>query len=145
MRVLLLALALMGCTIERIVPPVPVDPVIPSPVNPVVAPNLRVLIIEETAERHKVPSKQLVILTAKAIRDYAKEKCAKGPGGHPDFRVWDKDVDASKDGSPALRTMLAKPRQSLPWIVITNDKTEFSGPLPASVDETLALLKKYGG
>lgn len=146
MRVMLLALALMGCTIERIVPPVPVDPVIPSPVNPVnpvVAPNLRVLIVEETAERHRLMPDQIAMLTAGEVRNYLVAKTAK-VGNTPGYRILDKDADLKFEDA-YWRDLMGKPRSSLPWIVIKNDKTEYAGPLPKSIAEVMALLKKYGG
>lgn len=119
----------------------------PKPVDPAPIPGdgLRVLIVYESADLAKYPSAQNAILTALPIREYLNAKCPKGPDGKTtEFRIWDKDVDGYSD-SPLWGDALKRPRASTPWIVISNGKTGFEGPLPATVADTLALLKKYGG
>jgi hypothetical protein len=59
------------------------------------------------------------------------------------YRIWPDDVDGSsveKEWADALK----KPRTSLPWVYLSNGKTGYSGPLPATPDETTKLLQKYG-
>ncbi len=58
--------------------------------------------------------------------------------------MWDAGVDASQE-SQLWQDALKRKRGALPWLVISNGKSGFEGPLPATVDETLTLLKKYGG
>ena len=112
----------------------------PDPPAPIPGEGFRVLIVEEaTEERSKLPASQQLIFTAKAIRDYAKEHCVTDG-----FRILDDDADMSREASVWQEAMKA-PRASLPWLLVTNGKTGFSGPLPLTVDDTLAILKKYGG
>lgn len=137
----LLAVGLCGCPYlpDDVAPPAPT----PDVITPVVAPNLRVLIIEETAERHRLMPDQIAMLTAGEVRNYLLAKTAK-VGNTPGYRILDKDADLKhEDGY--WRELMSKPRQSVPWIVIKNDKTEYAGPLPKSLPEAMALLKKYGG
>jgi hypothetical protein len=130
-------------------PPKPVDPVTPTPkpVEPSIAPipadGLHVLIVYETEDI--LSGKQNSILYGKTIRDYLDSHCAKGPDGKTSqARIWDKDTDASGE-SKLWQDALKRPRQSIPWIIVSNGKEGFEGPLPATVDETLTLLRKYGG
>lgn len=46
---------------------------------------------------------------------------------------------------PRREEAVALSSKTLPWIVISTGKTGYEGPLPKTVAETLALLKKYGG
>ena len=140
----LLAVGLCGCPYlpDDVAPPAP-GPNPPGPVEPVVAGNLRVLIVEETAERHRLMPDQIAMLTAGEVRNYLIAKTAK-VGNTPGYRILDKDADLKhEDGY--WRELMGKPRQSVPWIVIKNDKTEYAGPLPKSLVEVMGLLKKYGG
>jgi hypothetical protein len=121
--------------------PTPVDP---APVIPA-TPSLRFLIIEEKSLRGLLKPAQLAVFESAAITAYAEQKCSKTLPGVPDKRVYDKDLVVTKE--PAwIQNMWKEARPaSYPWIVITNGVTGASQPLPATVDETLALLKKYGG
>jgi hypothetical protein len=125
------------------VPPVPPGPTPPSPA-PIPAPGLHVLMVYESGELSKLPPAQLSVLYAKSIRDYLQAKCPVGPDGKTkEWRVWDADTDASGD-APVWRDAMRRPRSSLPWIIVSNGTTGYEGPLPRSIDETLALLKKFG-
>lgn len=130
--------------------PPPVDPPQPGPVDPpgpAPAPklgDLKVLIIEETGSRGELPSDQIAVFTSVPIREYVRKACSKDPKGNPDFRVYDQNV--SIEGEPEwIQKAWKEPRQDLPWILLSNGTTGFSGPLPATADKTLELLKKYGG
>ncbi len=62
------------------------------------------------------------------------------------WNIWDKDVDAA-NADPEAKALLARPHPTLPWIVLADStgKVAFEGPLPADVDQTVALIKKYTG
>ncbi len=131
-------------------PPVPPGPVPPDPPGPTPGPvpipgdGLRVLIVYESADLAKMPPAQQSILDSAAVRGYLQEKCAKGPDGTPERRIWDKDTDASAE-SKLWQDAFKRPRKEVPWLVISNGKAGYEGPLPATVDDALKLLKQYGG
>lgn len=121
--------------------PVPPGPA-PSPA-PIPAAGFRCLIVYESAELGKMPDAQKNVLYAKSVRDYLNSKCVMGADGKTkEWRIWDKDTDASAE-SQIWQDALKRPRSQVPWIIVSDGKTGYEGPLPASVDETLALLKKY--
>lgn len=133
--------------------PPPVDPVDPKPEPPKPDPKpeptpqpgkLRILIVEETADRSKLPTLQQDILFSPTVRTYIKTACSKSAEGNPDFRVYDKDTDTSKEAA-WVQTAMKEPRNSLPWIILSNGTAGYSGPLPANETATMELLKKYGG
>lgn len=139
---LLLALALFapayasGC----------LDPLNPDDGGNVIVPNvttdgLRVLIVRETRPNRNVPPSQLSIFTSTELRAYCNQKCAK-TNGQPDFRVWDESTDATRD-SKDMQALFKVERKSLPWIVVANRRKGFSGPLPKTVEETIALIRRY--
>jgi hypothetical protein len=80
---------------------------------------------------------------SRMVRDYLDAKCAK-VGGTPEYRIYDKDIDVSRDAK-TWQDAMRRTRAQMPWIIISNGKTGFEGPLPSDVPSTLELLKKYGG
>lgn len=129
------------------VPPTPPGPTPPVPPPPGPAPipgdGLRVLIVYESSEVAKYAPGQITVLYAKDVRDYLNARCVKA-NNWPEWRVFDKDADASGE-SDLWKAALKRDRKTLPWLVVSNGRDGYEGPLPASVDEALALLKKYGG
>jgi hypothetical protein len=123
-----------------VVPPEP-EPT-PEPVPIVVVDDapfpsdaLAVLIVEETIDRSALPADQVNVFTSVLIRQKVAEL-----GG--EIRVWDQHVDASHDDEK-WRLALLRPRESLPWIMIAHGKQGHMGPLPGTVDETIALIEKF--
>lgn len=131
-------------------PPIPVDPVKPDPVNPdpvtpaIVTGPLQILVIEETADRMRIPRTQLEALFGQRLREYCSTHCSKSDGVTPDFRAIDKDSDVSKTDK-WIQDAFKEPRTSLPWISLSNGKAGFSGPLPEDEDRLMQLLKRFGG
>jgi len=123
-------------------PPKPPDPPTPNPA-PIPVDGFRVLILYESADQTKMPAAQQSILFSKTVRDYLNSHCAAGPKVK-DWRIWDKDVDPSGEAK-LWQDVMKRPRVGVPWIVVSNGKSGFEGPLPANVGDTMALLKKYGG
>lgn len=129
-------------------PPGPTPPG-PTPVDPPVDPpapktgNLKVLVVYESEDLGELPSKQIEIFTTTLIREYCDKACSK-TAGQADYRQYDDDVSVATEPE-WIKKAFSEQRQSLPWIVMSNGTTGFSGPLPGTIDETLALLKKYGG
>lgn len=129
------------------VPPGP-EPIPPTPQPPAPIPTdgMRVLVVEESADRSKLTPGQLNAMFAKSVRDYLSAKCAKGPDGKtPEVRYIDKDTPNLTGHSPFFVEAFSRPRQNLPWLIISNGVIGYEGPLPGSEAEMLDLLRKYGG
>lgn len=125
------------------VPPKPPEP--PLPPAPIAAEGLHVLIVYESADLSKLPASQAAILTSSALRDYLNAHCPAGADGQTkEWRVLDKDADMTAE-SPLWQAAMKRPRQSLPWLVVSDGKTGFEGPLPSDLAGTVALIQKYGG
>ena len=142
--------------------PNPPDPT-PSPA-PIPLPGFRVLIVYQTEDA--LSAAQHAILTSAKVREYLNAKCVKGADGKTaEWRLWDADVqgvenDAAHWGA-AMRRVAQKtadwkptrgpdgkiigPTKPLPWILISDGRTGHEDVLPANVNDTLELLKKYGG
>lgn len=124
-------------------PPVPPGPVPPGPVPPGPTPpsplpsdKLRVLTVYESADT----------LTAQqngVMRSTIAYGAINQAGG--EWKVLDKDIDVSAEPPTFWRAGLARPRTSLPWVIISSPKGFWEGPLPKTVAEYLALIKTYGG
>lgn len=118
---------------------------------PIPDPGFRVLFVFEAEDLTKYPRGQLNAMRAKDVADYLAAKCVKGPDGKtPETRAYDQHTPM--DAAPKLwRDAMARPRASLPWVVVSNGKTGFEGPVPhnpadpADLTPVLTLLKKYGG
>lgn len=117
-----------------------VDP--DEPPAPIPQAGLRALIIEETADRGRLPASQLGIFSSTKIRKYVDQNFAKGPSSNPEFRIFDKDLDMSME-SKTWQDAMKLPRDSLPWIIVSNGKTGYSGPLPKNEADVLSLFQKY--
>lgn len=122
--------------------PQPVDP--PPGPAPIPLDGLRVLMVYDADSLARLPAAQHSIFFSAEVRKYLNEHCAKGPSGTAEWRLYPKSVDNSAD-LPHWRAAMARERKSLPWIVISNGKAGYEGPLPANIAEALELLKKYGG
>lgn len=127
--------------------PTPPGPQPPGPVPPGPSPifkDLRVLIIEESADRGKLPAKQREILFDAQVRKWLNDNCKVGPDGVT--REWvipDQDQDLS-GYSKELDELRKRPRKSLPWIIIEGDgNVLYEDALPNDVPSALALLNKY--
>jgi hypothetical protein len=105
----------------------------PSPA-PIPAAGLHVLIVEETDDRGRIPIGQLAALQSTQVRGYVQ-----GKGGQ--FRQYDDDPPIA---DPLWNAARSRPRQSLPWLIVSNgERGGFEGPLPQSVEETLQTIKKF--
>jgi hypothetical protein len=144
-------------------PPQPPTP--PTPPNPVAPQTLRVLLMYESDALVGMKPAQEAILVSPKIREYLAAHCpsetlsAPCPTGicptgtmqsttMPSFRFLDKDANTSRMPVVWQQTVAALRAKNIapPSILICTTKGEaFSGPWPATVDEMLALLKKYGG
>jgi hypothetical protein len=117
----------------------------PDP-KPVPASKVKVLIIEDKKVRTSLPADQVWVLTGRAMRDYLNTVCAPEDqlGYGKAWAIWDKSTDVS-NVPKFWQDALARPRTSLPWLHIANDKGEFlyGGPLPVTTAATVAVIAKY--
>jgi hypothetical protein len=124
--------------------PEPNPPNPPTPTPPAPAPGQISVLFVDNVDDYGKPEYQpyLEVLNSSAIVDYLNSHCAK-VGSTPEWRHWDVSTDVSHE-SQKWQDAMKLPRASLPWIAITNGKTGYSGPLPKTEAETLALLKQWG-
>lgn len=98
--------------------------------------KLSVLIVESTDDRDTLRS-QLNAMESTIWREYVK-----GKGG--DARLLEPEAKL-KNEAEWVAPALAVKRDSLPWLVISDGKRGYSGPLPADIDGLMAKLKEIGG
>jgi hypothetical protein len=125
------------------------DGLAPPGPPPIPSAGLAALILVETENLSTLPKSQLEIIKGRgpgSVWEYLASHCAKGPDGKtPEFRMYDKDVDAGGE-SKFWQDALKLPRgPEMPWLMCTNGRASYTGPLPLTKDETLKLLKKYAG
>ncbi|TXI84791.1 MAG: hypothetical protein E6Q40_08835 [Cupriavidus sp.] len=122
-------------------PVVTVDPVKPTPA-PSPGGDLRVMIVFESAQNHT--REQLNVLNSTKLLAAMNAKCVMD-GGLPSWRRWDKDLDASKDPSPAMRSLWEKvlpiaKSDGLPAMAVACGADVAVYPLPKTEAEAIALL-----
>lgn len=115
------------------------DPDTPAPIP---EPGFRVLIVYETGEATTLPTSQQAIIYGQQVRQYLNNTCIKESDGTAAYRIYDKDIDASGDLQVWRNAMQRRPTE-IPWLIISNGKTGYEGPLPKTVEEFLSLCKKY--
>jgi hypothetical protein len=126
--------------------PPPPDPDNPDPFGKMKAAGLRVLMVFDPAKKSTYTPGQLNILEGGQVRDYLEAKCAPDPrvAAWKAYRIWPDGTDASGEDK-LWQKAFARPRKSLPWVLIGNGSRGYEGPLPADVPAALALLRKFGG
>lgn len=132
--------------VRRLEPVTPPPPPPPSPdAAPIPVPGFRVLMVYESGTLSRLPASQLAVLSSTEIRLYLIARCVKGVDGKTsEWRVYDQNVNLSAE-TPLWKAAMQRPRKSIPWILISTGTSGFEGPLPATIKETLELLKRYGG
>jgi hypothetical protein len=125
--------------------PGPTPPTPPPSPAPIPAPGLRVLLIYKADQLTKLPPGQQEIFFGAAVRGYLASACTLGPDSKTrEFRCWSETTDVSGE-SKLWQDAMKRPRASSPWILISNGTAGYEGPLPATADEALALVKKFAG
>lgn len=121
---LLALLVLAGCPVYPAPGPSPEPEPSPLPVA-----SLKVLVVEESAERHKLTRGQLNVLSSTAMRERVKAL-----GG--EFLVLDQHAEIDK-ADDWVRAAMALDRESLPWMIVAGPKGAWVGPLPDSTDAVI--------
>lgn len=116
----------------------------PDPFSEAASP-IRVLVVLETADAGKLPKEQSAALLSTDVRSYLNSHCVlEADGKTHAWRIWDKDVNPSQE-AVYWQKAFARPRKSLPWLVVSNGRQWSEGALPKDKDALLTLLRKYGG
>lgn len=123
--------------VRRAINSVPNPPPVPPPSTaPFPADKLSVMILEETSERRNLPLSQLILLQSTTFRT---ELAAIGA----EWRIWDDDVDARNESSKWQAALSAWPGEKLPWLLVSNGRSGFSGSLPLTEEETLSIIRRF--
>jgi len=111
-----------------------------SPLTPPIPTTYpHVVIIEETGGREKLSDEDLCAMLNQLTTGVKGYVSAKAPTGkNPGFRRYDEDQEVSRD--PDYIAAMARPRQSVPWIIASDGKQGFEGPFTASsVDQLVEM------
>ena len=126
-------------------PPKPIDPPKPVVLAPIAGDGFKVLIVYEAMTEQTLPAAQQAAIFGKKTRDYLNAKCAPGPDGKPkEWRIFDQNTPTDGD-TQVWRDAMKRPRASVPWLVVSDGKTGFEGPLPATEADITAILTQFGG
>lgn len=124
-------------------PPGPDPPPDPDDKPPFPADGLHVLIVFETLDATRLTEDQRLIIQGGDVREFLKATCPVGPDGKTrTFRIYDADADVSSD-QQVWKAAMGVDRKSLPWLVVSNGKTGFSGPLDMSPEKFKELIQRY--
>ena len=118
------------------------DPPTPTPDGeaPIPEPGFRVLMIYESSKLQDLPT----YVYDQDLRDYLTTHCVRGPSNVAEWRMVDPQVVTAPD-SAIWAKALGRKRDSLPWVLISDGKHGYEGPLPKDKAAMMDLLRKYGG
>lgn len=126
------------------IPPGP-GPTPPQPPAPIPEVGFRALIIFDETSGAQLPQGQQDAIYGEAFRLLLSSKAVKGPDGKtPEWRIWGKDLDVSGE-TKLWQDAYRLPHERLPWLILSNGKTGYSGPLPEKIEDSMALVNKYAG
>ena len=113
--------------------------ILPPSVDPIPGDEFRVMIVYESDDLDNYPRGQVDAMYSSEVRQYLMSNCpANG------FRILDKDADLGLD-LPIWQEAMKRERQGLPWLLIDAQGGGYEGPLPATPEALLELLKKHKG
>ena len=112
----------------------------PEPEPPTPAPipeaGLNILFVAESSDATKMTPGQREILFSLEGRNFLTATCGNN------WRAFDQHVQfTDQDGKWAKA--IQRPRESLPWIIISNGTTGFEGPMPGSLVDLKKLVEEY--
>lgn len=115
----------------------------PKPPAPIPGPGFRALIVYPAEGLTQMPAAQQLIIFGQETRNYLTARTPLGPDGRTrEWRMYPDGVDTAGE-SQLWRDAMARPRASVPWVVLSNGATGYEGPLPATPAAFLDLAKKY--
>jgi hypothetical protein len=110
---------------------------------PIDLPGLRVMMVVESSKLPTYNRQQVDVLFSEKTAMYLNRRCVLGTDGVPEWRVMDPDTEFPENCDLVWCKTLKRPMESLPWIIISNGKTGYEGPLPKTTDELIKLVDKY--
>lgn len=128
-------------------PPPDVDPT-PS-AAPIPANGLHVLAVFD--DKRPVPEDVASVIYGETVRGVLDSKCAKFSDGRPAYRIWGSSTQVVGKGEELWATAFARPRTSVPWLIVSNGKSGYEGPMPrtdkdgTAEQKVLKLIDKYSG
>src|SRR5690606_14267732 len=114
---------------------IPLPDILPDDA-PIPVTEAKVLILYETAERHRLTPGQLDVIddvtAAGELNKYLRDKVGTG-----NFRAYDKDTDVSHS-EPWVKEAVAYYGQHgggvVPWLLVATPRGGYAGPVPDGVD-----------
>ena len=103
--------------------------------------GFRVLIVYHTSELSKLPKTQRAVFVSKELHQYLSQRCVGGKAG---YKFLDPSGDLESE-SALWQDAMDRPREVVPWLIISTGVDGYEGPLPATPTEMLKLVRKYGG
>lgn len=129
------------------VPPSPGPGPGPTPVDPTVTPlpaeGLRVLIVSENEARSELSPQQAGAIFGTKLAAYLNANCVK-VGGKPEWRILDPNAPMENAGDVWVEAM-KRPRAAHHWLLVSNGKAGWEGPLPKTYDEIVAIVERVKG
>jgi hypothetical protein len=107
----------------------------PPDVEPLPVTSLHVLIVEEMDDRSTLPASQVDVFSNTDMRKWFVEN-------NVQWRIFDEDQDMSQ-AEKKWQDAMSRPRESTPWIMISNGQSGYEGPLPKTVADTIKMMEKY--
>jgi hypothetical protein len=145
-------------------PPEPLPPPSPPPQPPAPQPtpqtpsNLRVLFLYDPMTLIDMPPEKQAILASPELRTYLDKHCPLESGcasgmcpltasKTPSYRFLPTGADVSRLSPVWQQTFRSAAMKTAPWMLATNEagQTVIDQAWPENVNETLALLQRYGG
>lgn len=127
--------------------PEPPKPDKPTPDEPIVKPlpaeGLRVLIVSENEARHELSPGQVGEIFGTKLAAYLNENCVK-VGGKPEWRILDPHAPMEAASEVWVEAM-RRPRSAHHWLLVSNGKAGWEGPLPKTADEVIAIVERVKG
>ncbi len=149
-----ICLVIVGAMVKAMIFPSPAPPPIPPTPS-----NLRVLFLYDPLTLIDMPPAQQAILTSPELRSYLDKHCLLESScvasscpldeatKTPSYRFVPKSADVSHLTPVWQQTCQAAAGKPVPWMLVVNEsgQTVIDQSWPATVSETLKLLKMFGG
>lgn len=100
------------------------------------------MVVYDSTKLSTMPKDQQTVLFSTELRNWMNENCVKDANGAAEWRIYPQVTNVT-ESDVVWQEAMKRPRTTVPWILISNGKTGFEGPLPGTLKDTADLLKKY--